>query len=79
MKQIDKSVGIRTLSELSKLITQKVEFTNQEQNEDVSLGIVIETILFGRDSNRKKRFINQFELTDDEIVLLEANTNYFHE
>jgi hypothetical protein len=79
MKQIDKVVGIRTLSELSKLITQKVEFTNQEQNEDVSLGIVIETILFGRDSNRKKRFINQFELTDDEIVLLEANTNYFHE
>lgn len=70
---------MRTLSELSKLIVQKVEFTNQEQNEGASLGIVIETILFGRDNNRKKRFINQFELTIDEIVLLEDNTNYFYE
>lgn len=70
---------MRTLSELGKLILQKIEFTNQEQNEDASLGIVVETILFGRDVNRRLRFIDKFQLTDLEVKLLEKNTNYFYE
>lgn len=70
---------MRELKELGKLIAQKVEFTNQEQNEDTSLGIVVETILFGRDVNRRQRFIDKFQLTEAEVKLLETNTKYFHE
>jgi hypothetical protein len=70
---------MRLLKDLATIIANKVEFTNLEQNEDTSLGMVIETILMGRDKGRRDRFIKQFELTDEEVKLLEANTLYFYE
>jgi hypothetical protein len=70
---------MRLLKDLATIIANKVEFTNLEQNEDTSLGMVIETILMGRNKGRRDRFIKQFELTDEEVKLLEANTLYFYE
>lgn len=70
---------MRLLKDLAIIIANKVEFTNMEQNEDVSLGTVVETILMGSDKSRRDRFIKQFSLTDEEVKLLESNTSYFYE
>jgi hypothetical protein len=70
---------MRSLKDLSMLIMKKIEYTNQEQNEDTPLGVVLETILFGFDSGRKERFIKQFELTNEELNLIESSITYFFE
>jgi hypothetical protein len=70
---------MRSLQELSKLIYKGIEYTNTEQNEDSSFGIVLDTIINGRDKNRLERFIKKFELTNEEVNLLKNNISFFYD
>ena len=70
---------MRTLQQLAKELQNAVEPTNQEQNEEISFGSILETSLFGRLEFRRKRLIDKINLSIEEVELVKDNILYFYE